>query len=199
MEQLAQLNSAVTDLAPNIDPGYLNLEYWFYKLLELFRVIVYLDFPFADAFKTLLSICAIIFLIMIAYYSTRIKEIKKTPEILFVKDSLEEEIEKTDNQRWQKVLEFVKSEESANWRLAILEADNMLDDLLKSRKYEGENLGERLKNVNPDGFNTLDYAWQAHKIRNQIAHEGTNFILTRHDANRTISLFERVFREFEYI
>src|SRR3989344_7068660 len=197
MEQLAQ----IPDVVNIVNPNYLNLEYWFYKILEIIRVIIYMEFPFGENLwgfiQILLSILAILLFIEIAWLLVRIKELKQNPEIFFTKESASDIVEESDNNRWQKVLELVNSPMDANWRLAVLEADNMLDDMLKLKKYEGETLGERLQNSNPDLFTTIDYAWEAHKIRNQIAHEGTNFNLTHHDALRTVSLFERVFREFD--
>jgi hypothetical protein len=56
-----------------------------------------------------------------------------------------------------------------------------------------------LKNADPAHFRTLQYAWEAHKIRNAIAHEGQDFTLTHREARRIVGLYEAVFREFEYI
>ena len=64
--------------------------------------------------------------------------------------------------------------------------------------YQGENLGERLKAIEPSDFITLQAAWDAHKVRNQIAHE-TNFQLSKREVRRVIGLYEQVFREFKYI
>ncbi len=101
--------------------------------------------------------------------------------------------------RWQSVEKHIMSPSSSDWRLAILEADIILDELVRALNPVGDNLGERLKGIARGDFQTLDKAWEAHKIRNAIAHEGANFTLSEHEAKRIIKLFEEVFREFNYI
>ncbi len=97
--------------------------------------------------------------------------------------------------RWQEILELVNSENPPNWRLAVIEADVMLDDLLKRLGYLGDTLGERLKSVDGGTFRTLDQAWEAHRVRNQIAHEGSDFVLTQREARRVVEMFRQVFQE----
>ena len=78
--------------------------------------------------------------------------------------------------------------------MGILEADNILNDLLIDRGYPGLTVAERLSNAN---FNTLDLAWAAHKIRNRIAHDGSKFVITERIARNTFDLFKAVFTEFK--
>ncbi|HEY4515249.1 MAG TPA: hypothetical protein VJJ22_03785 [Candidatus Paceibacterota bacterium] len=110
-----------------------------------------------------------------------------------------EKTSKRGSDRWNELVEHLKSENEADWKIAILEADSLLSELIEGLGYEGQNLGERLKNVHKDDMRSLDDAWVAHKIRNRIAHEGMSIKLTRADLADTIAHFERVFREFDYI
>lgn len=98
--------------------------------------------------------------------------------------------------QWQKILAHTHSENSAEWRVAIIEADIMLDEILTAAGYLGEGVGEKLKSVEPSDLLTLDAAWEAHKVRNRIAHAGKDFELNQRETKRIISLFESVFREF---
>ena len=102
------------------------------------------------------------------------------------------------NEHWEKVLHYLASDNPAEWKLAVLEADNILDEVIKHLRTVGENLGERLKSIAPGELLTLDDAWEAHKTRNQVAHE-TNFILTKPVARQTIERYKRVFEELEYL
>jgi hypothetical protein len=89
--------------------------------------------------------------------------------------------------------------ESSNpndWKLAIIEADIILDDILKKQGYAGNSLGERLKSIAPSQLESLQDAWEAHKVRNNIAHQGADFILTQRLAQETITKYQRVFTEF---
>ena len=103
------------------------------------------------------------------------------------------------NKRWDHVLELLGSGNPNDWRLAVLEADIMLDELVTRMGYQGEGLGDKLKNIEKADFRTLDDAWEAHKIRNIIAHKGSDYVLTRREAKRVIELFSRVFEEFHYV
>lgn len=103
------------------------------------------------------------------------------------------------NPRWAKVLEHVNSNNSSDWRLAILEADIMLADVLDKMGYHGVTIGDKLKGIESSDFDTLNDAWEAHKVRNAIAHEGSNITITKSEAERVIRLFEKVFKEFKYV
>lgn len=101
--------------------------------------------------------------------------------------------------RWRRVLEQVASDNEHSWRLAILEADIMLSELLDVLGYRGETMADKMKKVERGDFNTIDLAWEAHKIRNSIAHEGAEHVLSGREARRVIGLYEQIFREFKFI
>jgi hypothetical protein len=82
-----------------------------------------------------------------------------------------------------------------DWKLAIIECDIMLDQALKTLGYPGTSLGERLRSISPSQLSSLDDAWEAHKIRNQIAHGGADFVLTQKLAQETVVKYERVLAE----
>ncbi len=95
--------------------------------------------------------------------------------------------------RWQAITDLFQSQNSSDWRLAILEADAMLDEVTRELGYQGESLGERLMGMNRDTFPALSAAWEAHKVRNKIAHQGMDFQLSSRDARRTHALFQYIF------
>lgn len=101
--------------------------------------------------------------------------------------------------RWSRIMEQASSDSEQYWRLAILEADIMLNELLDSLGYKGETMADKMKQVERASFNTIDVAWEAHKVRNDIAHEGSNRLLNAREVRRVIGLYERVFKEFKYI
>lgn len=108
-----------------------------------------------------------------------------------------QELEKQN--RWQHIQDLIKSYNSSDWRQAIIEADIILEEMLEKMGYKGVSIGDKLKVIERSDFITLDKAWSAHKVRNQIAHDGSSFKLTREVAEKTIKDFEEVFREFYYI
>jgi hypothetical protein len=103
------------------------------------------------------------------------------------------------SKRFEVAQKHMTSDNPAEWRLAIIEADALLEEMVKKMGYEGTTLGEMLKNIELSDFTTLNDAWEAHKIRNQIAHQGSTFLLTKREAKRVMQLYEKVFREFDII
>lgn len=103
------------------------------------------------------------------------------------------------NPKWIQIEKNMQSHNMSEWRVAILEADILLYEMLSQMGYEGNSIGEILKNVDKANFVTLDDAWKAHRIRNIIAHEGANYELSKDEAERTIRLYKRVFDEFYFV
>lgn len=101
--------------------------------------------------------------------------------------------------RWNRIMEEVASGVEQNLRLAILEADIMLNELLDVLGYKGETMADKMRQVDRATFNTIDLAWEAHRARNTIAHQGTSASITAAEARRIINLYAKIFREFKYI
>jgi hypothetical protein len=125
------------------------------------------------------------------YYAQGDRELRDA-EVLY--DEMYRGVRKSS--RLNDVFTHIESANPNDWKLAIIEADIMLDDVLKQRGYVGNSLGERLKGISPGQLNSLDDAWEAHKIRNRVAHDGADFVLTKREAEETINRYRRVFSEF---
>jgi hypothetical protein len=125
------------------------------------------------------------------YYDQSHKELREA-EVLY--DEMYRGIKK--NSRLNDVLQHVDSDNPNDWKLAIIEADIVLDDLLKQHGFVGASLGERLKGITSNQLGSISDAWEAHKVRNRIAHDGADFVLTKRQAEETINRYRRVFAEF---
>jgi preprotein translocase subunit SecG len=99
----------------------------------------------------------------------------------------------------EKEEEHMEIGSESSYRMAIIEADNILYEILRKAGYSGESLGEMLTNASPANFRSLENAWEAHRVRNYVAHEGSNFQLSEREARRIVSLYKSVFREFGYL
>ena len=134
----------------------------------------------------------------ILYITIRTSQIRNQ-EAERIRKAIPKDVEPVRNERWEKVMEHVSSEHPSDWRIAIMEADILLDEVITRIGYQGDTLGEKLKQVARGDMVSLDSAWEAHKIRNQIAHEGGDYILTKREAARVIELYRTVFNEFNVI
>ncbi len=146
---------------------------------------------------------ALFFLIGIIYCIEQLKHIRKKEELMY-DTKTEPAYQETSSgdpalaHRWENVIQHIESPNQNDWKQSILEADIILDDILTAMGYRGESIGEKLKRVEPGDFHSLDDAWEAHKVRNQIAHE-PGFSITQHDALATVNRYRKVFEEFYYI
>ena len=100
------------------------------------------------------------------------------------------------NNRWEDVKNHIAGDNPNDWRLAIIEADILLEETLEKAGCVGATVSDKLKSANAASFKTLQDAWDAHKVRNEIAHAGSDFMLTKRIAQDTIVQYERVFAEF---
>lgn len=154
------------------------------------------------AFSFILSILLIIWIIYSA--NNLMKTRKKMHDDLALPNQLVTEessapLSPVVNEKWERVVTHINSTNPADWKLAILECDIMLSEILEKMGYMQPSIGEKLKSIEPADFINIEAAWEAHKIRNQIAHEGSEFLINEREAKRVIGLYELVFREFEYI
>jgi hypothetical protein len=99
------------------------------------------------------------------------------------------------NNRTAKIDEHAASENPNDWRIAIIEADILLDEMLDEHGFHGLTLGEKLKGASLATLHSLDDAWSAHKVRNEIAHTGGDFILTKKIAHDALARYRKVFAE----
>ena len=178
------------------------------KSFWIFFVEGYL--PLMRFMSVVLSIALIVFVVYVTRERNKILAAERNklraplPDYISTIKAREEkdqeaEIFEFENKRWQRVIGLINSQEPRDWKIAILEADIMLGELLDTMGYRGDSMGDQLKKIEKSDFLTIDKAWEAHKIRNSIAHEGEDFLITHREAQRVMRLFEEVFLEFRYI
>ena len=133
-----------------------------------------------------LGILAVIFIVAMA-----IKSLKQ----MIRRSRLEDEgvNRKIIESRWSEIESLIKQEGEMSSKLAIMEADKLLDYTLKSMALPGETLGERLKFACYK-YDKLKKVWWAHKVRNEMVHE-SSFKLDKGTARRAIDEFKRALQE----
>lgn len=187
-------------LNPLFNPKYLSLDYIFVKIVDIAKAIwkFLTEGPLKEILKRILAIFSVILIVIISYLIIRLNEISKK-ENKIIKSNVPKNLKsERHNPVWEKIISHVSSENPADWKMAIIEADILLEDVITQMGYQGENLGDKLKKIEQADFPFLQFAWDAHKIRNRIAHEGSAFILTQREAKRVIGLFEMVLRDTGY-
>lgn len=183
----------------------LNLDYVLYSIYNFFVNFDIASFSsttseYWSMFRGVSTFFSALFITGIVFIFFEMKKLEDADAVKFAPiveiTSVEAGIK---NEKWKKIMNYMDSMNVADWRMAILEADIILDEMTTKMGYIGDNLGEKLKSVEKSDFTTVDKAWEAHKIRNTIAHEGSDYVLTNREARRIIGLYEEVFKEFYYI
>lgn len=90
---------------------------------------------------------------------------------------------------WARIQKHFFAGDPNDLKIAVMDADNVLNDALQYAGIRGVNLGERLKNIKRGQMPNLEDVWGAHKLRNEIAHE-TNFALKRDPVERALDAYE---------
>ncbi len=191
---------------PLFDPTYINVEYFFYKILQFFQAVGHF---FATStgggfasIKTIILLITIFAIAMALYALIRVIELQNLEHEELkhhIAEAKMHEEKGPQNARWEAIVARVNGGTQSDWRVAVIDADSMLDEVLAEQDFLGETLGERLTNADPGTFRTLSNAWEAHNVRNMVAHQGTGYELTEREAKRVIALYETVFTELEVI
>lgn len=99
---------------------------------------------------------------------------------------------------WESIQKRLEVKDEANYKLAVIEADKLLDTILKKLTIPGSTMGERLKAIPVSQLPSIDTVWQAHKLRNHLVHT-TEFVLTESKAKQAIAIYKQAFIELKVL
>lgn len=206
------------------NPVFVNIEYFFFLIYR--AVARFFSFLFGgsitdpgagshffNGIRTFATLIVIILIVVILYCLVRLYELNqddapKKAKVQQTASSSEETVlpgattvvlGSRTNDTWNAVRAKLLSDNPSEWRLGIIEADIYLDRVLDQRGFYGDTLSDKFKQITPDKLPSIQIAWEAHKVRNRIAHDGPDFVLTMPEARRTLSYYEIVFRDLEVI
>lgn len=155
---------------------------------------------FFFSLQNTLVVLGVIFFGGSIWATLKIREIHHAEQKKHEPVHLEEIAAKEKFVQWKMVLDHVNSESPAEWKLAILEADNMLDEVLEDMGYVGETVADKLKTMSRTKIASYEDIWEAHKLRNQIAHGGAiDMDLTKKMSRDTVAKFGNAFKELGYL
>jgi hypothetical protein len=97
---------------------------------------------------------------------------------------------------WLKIKNLLESQKESDYKLALIEADSLLDEILKKMGYKGENLGERLNQLDATVLSNLDQVLEAHQIRSNVLHN-PDYKLTFDEAKTCLEIYEKSLRDLE--
>lgn len=134
---------------------------------------------------------AVYFLMKTGWVRLRIDRIQ---DVILQKDSTKKRMLSS----WNDIERHFFAGDDNDLRIALIEADTLLDEALRGNGVQGAQLGDRLKKVRPDQLPNIEDVWQAHKLRNRIAHEA-NFVLKRDLAERALTVYETALKNLGFL
>jgi len=172
VQALQALQTQATHQAQAVGQNFLAGYFGNLGMLEFFGLVIALIF-FAGV---------IYFVIETGWFTIRVDKFRHVV--------LQSDISKKHAQESWSAIEahFYRGGES-DLKVAILEADKLLNEALREAGVMGVQLGDRLKKASAEQVPNINELWQAHKLRNQIAHE-PNFKLKRDLAERALGIYE---------
>jgi ABC-type multidrug transport system fused ATPase/permease subunit len=179
-----------------------NVDSTFTKILDVFQyILMILLSPQTWTIVGIISSVLSIFLISIIIFSlVRLFEIQSEEKHHIshaVAHALakQQEIDQKKNPRFHYIQTLIESQNESDWRVAIIEADSLLEETLREKGYTGVTTSELLESAAESGYQAMQSAWDAHLIRNQIAHEGSDFPLSQTEGRRVIRMYQNFFEE----
>jgi len=105
---------------------------------------------------------------------------------------------KTAEKDWKKIKERLNAGQESEYKLAVIEADNMLEGVLKKMEYGGTTLAEVLKTLPTAIFSNLEEVKLAHTLHENIVHD-PDFRLSPDEAKKAIAAYEKFFIDSEIL
>ncbi len=136
-----------------------------------------------------------VLLILIIYFLSKTNILGEEVEHLFNVFGKIDIVKKRHLKAWKEIQKKLKS---GNIKPAILDADRILNDILKMANFTGKNLDERLELIDKAQLSNIEEIRQAHKIRNRIYSE-SDFVITQNEAEVIIDIYKKTFQELNLI
>lgn len=163
---------------------------------------IYLKFINPGTLLTLKIVFLIISLLLLAGIVFLLKKSSwlETRYALDIKDFMEAKTSRDVkyDRMWAKILKRLNKRSESEWKIAIIEADSFLGQILEKMGYQGETLGERLQKVDATILPSLSIVWQAHKLRNNIVHD-PDFKISRNEVETNIRFYEKALRDLNVL
>lgn len=146
-----------------------------------FILAIYVTVLFAD----------IIMLLMIRGFGSDIKTTFRGTNIPLM-------FSKKMRKKWNKIEARMETGDYSQYKIAIIEADKIVDGIFKSMNLKGNDMIERMKTLNPEQLEAEEDLEKAHKVRNQIINDPL-FNLKKKEVKETLNIYAKFLSENEFM
>lgn len=100
--------------------------------------------------------------------------------------------------KWKKVKKGMKKDFEDQWKLSVIEGANLIDRVLKEAGYGGDNLGERLTQIDKEEIINLSDLIKAEVICRDVVRD-PDYHLTKDKAQEIITVFEHSLKDLNVL
>ena len=97
-------------------------------------------------------------------------------------------------QEWEVILRKAETAPPDSLMGAIVEADDLVDNVLKQMSIPGEHMADRLDELDPETTKSIERLWRAHRIKNSLLNI-PDFEITAEEARVTLEDYETFLKE----
>jgi hypothetical protein len=136
------------------------------------------EFSISDIYFILVAIAVAVLFVVLRRH---LREAEHPELVLFCGES------------WKKIENLVENGHELNYKLAVIEADKLLEHVLVRLKYPGVTLADKLR-VAQIKKPRLKKVWWAHKVRNCVVHD-VKYVLKYGETKKILATFKNALKE----
>jgi len=162
-------------------------------LLEIFETFILLLKILAAFFSVVCIVAGVYFARKADYWNGKIIK----PWVLY-RQAPKSESEKLYNasKEWESILQKFNSDEEGFWKLAVIEADKLVDAVIKAHKFQGETMAERMKQISESHLSSIDDLWKVHRLRNHLVHT-PEFHINKAQSIKAMQMYQQILKDFK--
>lgn len=100
--------------------------------------------------------------------------------------------------QWNKITRRLEAGTEAEQKLAVIEADDMLDASLKRLGYAGQTLEEKLEKLTSATLPNMEQIHESRRLRNNIVHD-PDYRLSSEEAKKALDVYAKAFRDLQIL
>ena len=100
--------------------------------------------------------------------------------------------------QWNKILGRLEVASESEYKLAVIEADDMLDSSLKKMGYDAQTFEGKLDKLTPTLLPNVQQLREVHRLRDSIVHD-PDYRFTADEAKKALDTYGQAFRDLQIL
>jgi len=132
----------------------------------------------------------------IIHYARKLKILPKKIEQIKAWFGLNEVFEtpSKSKKQWQAIEELLLENYSSSWKLAVVKADALIENLLKQLGFKGNNLDELINSLKLRGYQNLNLLEGAHAVSKEIL-ANRDYSISQKEAQSIVEIYKKFWQE----